>query len=147
MKSMTKISQFRVVVKIIDGQRRLLSEAGADAELISSFDAIVRHLHRLPESQVYRIIEGARPSGEDRAKREKIEAASRLSLSHVEAAVDNNELTRSDLEAIAIGRFQVPRGSMRSIGNIENLRDKIRTLVQNERAHATITKVARETKK
>lgn len=146
MTIVSKTSKFRAVVKIIDGQRRLLIEAGADSEVIYSFDALLRYLHRLPESQIDRIMNGGRPSGDDRAKRDKIEAASQLSLSYVEEAVNNSEVTRSDLEAIAIGRFQVPKGSMRSLGNMDNLREKIRTLVQNERAHTTITEVARETK-
>ncbi|MGO9304923.1 MAG: hypothetical protein ACLP3R_14730, partial [Candidatus Korobacteraceae bacterium] len=57
--------------------------------------------------------------------------------------LNNEETPRSDLEQIAIVRFSVPSGSMRSFSNKRMLVDKLRTLVENERAHETIGEVAR----
>jgi len=65
------------------------------------------------------------------------------SLDDIEKAVSDEATGRKDLECIAIQRFSVPRGSMRRFSNKRMLVDKLRTLINNERAHVTISTVAR----
>ena len=132
----------RSAIKIVDAQRRALIEAGAQAEVVSALEAIIRHLHRMPEHQIQRMLgRGKGKTGRQEQER-AIEAASTLSLDDVERLLAHEETSRFELEALAIGRFHVPRGSMRSLRNISILREKLETLVQNERMHATIADVA-----
>ena len=65
------------------------------------------------------------------------------SLDDIDKLVKDDATARKDLEFIAIKRFSVPRGSMRSFSNKQMLVDKLRTLIANERTHETIRTVAR----
>jgi hypothetical protein len=67
----------------------------------------------------------------------------RASLDDIAKLVSDEETPRKHLECIAIQRFSVPRGSMRSFSNKRMLVDKILTLIANERTHETIGAVAR----
>jgi hypothetical protein len=69
---------------------------------------------------------------------------SKLSLDELERLANDEATPRKDLECVAIQRFKVPRGSMRSYSNRRMLVDKLRVLISNERAHTTIDTVARE---
>lgn len=137
---------FKAAVRLIDGHRRLLQEAGAKEDLLSSLSAIIRHLHRLPASQVDRL-HGVRAPNDARQRLDHaIQAAESLRLPEIEQSIERDDISRLELEAIAIGRFHVPRGSMRSLGNVERLREKLRNFVQNEKTHAAISEVARNSK-
>jgi len=67
----------------------------------------------------------------------------RASLDDLEKLVNDEATPRKDLECIAIQRFSVPRGSMRSFPNKRMLVNKLLTLIANERTHETIGAVAR----
>lgn len=67
----------------------------------------------------------------------------KCSLDDIDKLVKDEATARKDLEYIAIQRFSVPRGSIRSFSNRQMLVDKLRTLVANERTHETIGAVAR----
>jgi hypothetical protein len=133
---------FRAAIKILDMQKRALVEAGAAIEVVSGLEAIIRHLNRMPEHQVLRLLGRAKGKTGQQEQERAIEAASALSLDDVERRLADEETSRLELEALAIGRFHVPRGSMRSLRNISILRQKLETLVQNERMHATIADIA-----
>jgi hypothetical protein len=65
------------------------------------------------------------------------------SLDDISRLVNDEATSRKNLEFIAIQRFSVPRGSMRSFSNRRMLVDKLRALIDNERTHEAITEVAR----
>lgn len=66
-----------------------------------------------------------------------------VSLDEIERIANNEATSRKELEQIAIQRFKVPKGSMRSFSTKDMLVEKILTLVRNERAHTIIGNVAR----
>lgn len=133
---------YKAAVRLLDGQRRLTEEAGANSELLDALSAIIRHLNKLPPSQIDKIFSVQKAADPERKWQAELRAVD-LSLDEIEHIVEDNDVTRRELEAIAIARFHVPRGSMRSLGNIDRLRDKLRTFVQNEKTHTTITEVAK----
>ena len=139
------LSKYREAVRILDAQRRLLIDAKSSPEIIETMGAIMRHLHGLSDIGIIKITGGARHKQtlKERPRKHAAEAAA-MTLAEVEKALDNPKTSRTQLEAIAVGRFQVPSGSLRSLGALEQLREKIMTLVQNERAHETISSVAKE---
>ena len=51
--------------------------------------------------------------------------------------------SRRTLERIAIERFAVPKGSMRSFASVPMLREKLMTLIRNDATHRTISHVSR----
>ena len=139
------LSKYREAVRILDAQRRLLIDAKSSPEIIETMGAIMRHLHGLSDIGIIKITGGARHKENlKERKRKHAEEAAAMTLAEVEKALDNPKTSRTQLEAIAVGRFQVPSGSLRSLGALEQLREKIMTLVQNERAHETISSVAKE---
>jgi hypothetical protein len=60
----------------------------------------------------------------------------RATLDDVAKLVNDEATPRKVLECIAIQRFSVPRGSMRSFSNKQILVNKLLTLIGNERTHA-----------
>lgn len=67
----------------------------------------------------------------------------KASLDDLQKLIEDESTPRKNLEKIAIQRFSVPRGSMRSFSNKQMLIDKLQTLIGNERTHVTIGVVAR----
>jgi hypothetical protein len=72
-----------------------------------------------------------------------LQALQNMSLDDLQTLVNDERVSRKQLERIAIERFSVPRGSMRSFSNKQSLVDKLRSLIDNERAHQIIGAVAR----
>lgn len=68
---------------------------------------------------------------------------SRLTIEESRTLVEDEGLGRKALERIAIERFAVPKGSMRSYPTIGALREKLMTLIRNDFAHHTIANVSR----
>lgn len=142
--SKTLAQSIRIVFRTIDAQRRIMADSGADEQVLKAYTALVHYLFKLNDREIAIILGTASQKGRGSQRDEAISKAKDLSLDEVEKLLADPEASRSELEAIAIGRFHVPRGSMRSIGNIENLREKILTFIQNERTHATISEVAKQ---
>jgi hypothetical protein len=136
-------SDFQATLKILEAQAQVLKDARSASGITSTLDSIIQHLSKLTDAQIMRL-RTTRPDKE-RLKSLWSKAAS-MTLLDVELALEDERTTRVQLEAIAVGRFQVPRGSLRSLQNIGFLREKIRTMAQNERAHEAINSVAKETK-
>ena len=136
-----QIRAFKEAVKLIDGQRRLLADARSDKQVMEAMDALIRYLYRLPPSTVEKILGITRRTASDLSPAD-IEAASVLSLSEVENRLNDERVLRKDLEAVAVGRFDFPKGSLRSIGKLENLKELISSFVSNERAHTSIHNLA-----
>lgn len=133
------LRRYRSAVRLLDGQRKILIDANADKDAIETINAIIRHLNGLPEMSIVKIVGGRVHRELARQQRDKAEQeAASMSLSEIERIVTNAHSTRAELEAIAVGRFQVPRGSLRSLSKTETLKDKISTLIENEKTHEAI---------
>jgi hypothetical protein len=132
------------LLRVLTAQYNALVAAGAGESLLREFSALLRFL-RLNRDLVLRGA-GHSPSRSGwpaRAPSISDEQLRRASLSEVENLVNREDITRRELEHIAIQRFSVPRGSMRSFSNRQMLLDKLHTLISNERTHETISSVAR----
>ncbi|MFC5390294.1 hypothetical protein U0030_12580 [Brevundimonas bullata] len=131
-----------MVLKHLENQRNLLVEAGAPPEAVNAFANVLLYLHRLPKADVEAILLG----GGKRALRSNVEAEAELyrdaSLEEVEAVLGSSELSRKSLEAILLGRFQYPKGSLKSAGNMDQLMTLIESMIDNERTHSVIAEVA-----
>jgi hypothetical protein len=137
------VADFQATLKVIEAQAHMLKEARSPSGITSTLDSIVQHLSKLTDAQIVRL--RATRTDKERIKSLWTKAAS-MTLEDVELALEDERTTRVHLEAIAVGRFQVPSGSLRSLQNVGFLREKIKTMAQNERAHETISNVAKDTK-
>jgi hypothetical protein len=130
---------------VLSEQRRLLVAAGCDPSLADDYAALIRFLRRARPEELRRIFSGERAAEHARAataERPQAELAN-MSTSELERLVNDGSTPRKLLERLAILRFNVPRGSMRSFSNREALVEKLLTLLRNEQAHVAIETVAR----
>jgi hypothetical protein len=132
------------LLKILSAHYNALIAAGGDNAVLKQYAALLRFLKSEkgrflddPDEAVQRTGAGPRLTGLNE------EDLRRASLDDVVKLVNDDATPRKDLEYIAIERFSVPRGSMRSFSNRRMLIDKLLTLIDNERTHETIGAVAR----
>jgi hypothetical protein len=130
-------------MKLLDLHKKQLTAADCSQETIEMYTLVLRHLNRLSEADFVRTV----PTKKTNRHTTTItpEEINSLTLDQIESFASDLETPRKVLEEIAVIRFNVPRGSLRSFSNLRMLREKISTRVQNERTHETISSVARRT--
>jgi hypothetical protein len=133
----------KALLNVLTAHYRALVSARSDETIIRQYASLLRFLKSNPP----RFLE---EPGDAKAHRSRPvptiteEEVRKASLDDLERIVSDPKTARKDLEFIAIQRFSVPHGSMRSFASREMLVDKLRTLIGNERAHEAIGAVARE---
>lgn len=143
-----QIANFRKVLVFLEAQRRSLSIAGAGDEFLAAFSSVLRFLKELPKSQILELT-GAK-SAQTKNRQARLVGdfqMTSLSLDEIERIATDIKTPRKILEEIAVSRFHVPKGSMRSFQNIEMLREKILIRIQNERTHKVIGEIARQNRR
>jgi hypothetical protein len=139
------LKDFRKLLALLEIQRRTLTVAGSSNEIIKSYSQTLAFLKRLSRVQILELHGAAPVSRKPRAPSLVTDFQPlSLSLSEIEDIARNEKTPRKVLEEIAVTRFHVPKGSLRSFQNIEMLREKIIIRIQNERTHKTIDEVARQ---
>jgi hypothetical protein len=128
-------------------QRRALQLAGSSSELLSTYSMVLEFLKNLPKSQIMEL-GGTKELAARKFSKQLIgdHDFELLSLDAIEKIVTDEKSPRGILERIAIARFHVPKGSMRSFQNMEMLREKLLIRIQNERTHQTIGEMARSSR-
>jgi len=134
------------LLKLLDEQHRVLIAAGGDKRIILEHGALIHFLKCATTSELNRIFAMSRtvPS-QARSEPDLLPETELADISsgEVEKIIENEATPRRYLESIAIHRFKVPRGSMRSFSNRTMLVEKLQTMLRNEQAHVAIETVAR----
>jgi hypothetical protein len=132
------------LLDVLKAHLQSLVSARSDETLIRQYSELLRFLRSQPRGFLDRPVHlkghSARPRLTSGLNDEDLTTAS---LVEVERLVEDAATPRVDLEVIAMRRFGVPSGSMRSFSNKQMLLDKLRSLIRNERAHSTIGALAR----
>jgi hypothetical protein len=144
MKSGTvdKKEESNTLLQVLTAHFRALVAARSDETVLRQYSALLRavksgkFLEGLAHTKHTAVPSQLSPTLTD-------EDLHRASLDELDKLVNDESTARKDLERIAIQRFSVPRGSMRSFSNKQMLVEKLRTLIGNERTHETIGAVAR----
>jgi hypothetical protein len=134
-------AKYRHAVRLIEAQRKILIDAGGQSEVLDAYAHIVRHLNRIPAKEIAKVM-GVKAEVRETVPQIPPEVARRMSHSELQVLISNPTTTRKLLESIAVYRFGVPKGSMRSFGNIATLKEKLKTLMDNERSHEIISSIA-----
>lgn len=133
--------RYRDVLKILARQFAILEAANADAELVECYRSILRHLATQKEPAIDAILArnatGMRSHGTHDAR----EFAD-MPLSEVAAVLARPGVPRRTLEELALHRFALTRGEISKIPNRETLLQRLQRLVQNERTHDVIGRIA-----
>jgi len=141
--SLPQKSDLKLLLRVLTAHFRALVAAGSDRVVLKQYSALLRSLKSGKWDFLGTAAEGGQPSKAQRSTVITAEELNRASLDHIARLVSDEATPRKDLEFIAIQRFSVPHGSMRSSSNRAMLVDKLLTLIDNERAHQTIGAVAR----
>lgn len=134
------------LVRVLTAHFKALVEAQSDEDLLTQYSALLRLLRARRIDFFHTTARGPHTTPKGRkppvstVSREKLQGAS---LDELERLVNDDRTSRKDLESIAVQRFSVPSGSMRSFSNRQMLVEKLRSLISSERTHDTIGTVAR----
>lgn len=113
-----------------------LKEVGADQEFLDTYTRLVEVAGRALSTS----------SGNGRkadASKQAISSRVRgMSLDQLEEFVGNEDISRASLEVIATDVFSVPKGSLRSYRNKEELLRKVIALIEGRKAHISIERLA-----
>ena len=133
------------LVRVLTAHFRSLTSAKCDETLLKQYSALLRFLRSGKGRFLDNLDERGHHSEPTHPTRPTLneDDLRRSSLNDIAKLVSDEATPRKELEYIAIKRFSVPRGSMRSFSNKRMLVDKLLTLIGNERAHETIGAVAR----
>jgi len=134
----------RPLLRILAAHYNSLALAHCDESILRQYSALLRYLRSKPDA----FLDGRTPT--KRHDDESIflpalfeQGLQTASLNDLDILVNDQELPRKLLERVAIERFSVPQGSMRSYSNKQELVEKLRSLIDNERAHQIIGAGAR----
>lgn len=128
--------------KVLEGNLRALIAAQADRALIEQYSRLLSFVKKHGLDGLER--KTRKPSMSTRLdSRIPPKNVLELPLEELLRFVTDESVPRKQLEVVAADRFGVPRGSMRSFSNRRMLVDKLRTLIRNEQAHATIRNLAK----
>ncbi len=131
-------------------QLKTLSTCNADKEILDTYLQLIEFIEKTPFNTIFSNSVEQPPQTVDMSS--KFEGLpfdkdiAIMPLADIEIILQNDKIQRKYLEMIAIKRFDVPKGSLSSYSNIPKLKEKINTLIQNEKAHNTISSVAKKSK-
>jgi hypothetical protein len=132
------------LLKVLRANYNALVSACSDESVLKQYSALLRFLRSQPRDFLEAYAQPKRRTDEPLLapviRGEELQAAP---LDELERLVNDDGISRKHLEWVAIERFSVPRGSMRSFSNRQALVEKLRSLIDNERAHQIIGAVAR----
>ena len=136
-----KASDSGLLLRVLTAHFNALVSAHSDEAVLRQYSALLRFLKSTPEGFLEHFAQANRRKAPalDLDERD----VQRSSLEDLEKLLNDEATPRRYLEHIAVQRFSVPVGSMRSFSNKQTLVDKLRSLIDNERAHETIGAVAR----
>lgn len=139
--------RFKALLKVLDAHRKSLESAEVPTMMLDLYAALLKSLHKLSDAQIALLLKSPSEFSPIRARKTiTIPDVNAMTLEEIETLVVREDTPRKILEAVAIKRFHVPKGSMRSFQNIGLLREKLITRIQNERTHQTIRDVARQSR-
>jgi hypothetical protein len=132
------------LLEVLTAHFRALVAARSDETVLKEYSALLRFLKSGKAEFLATPLHGDRRTYQVAATVTAVDRElGSATLDALEALVNDGRTPRKNLEQIAIQRFSVPRGSMRSFSNRRMLVDKLLTLIANERTHETIGAVAR----
>lgn len=129
------------LLRVLSAQYKVLSESGSATDLLEDYSQLLAEIRNLRSASSRNSTSRAKTD----ASITDVSLLLTAGLDQLESLVNDETTSRRVLEALAVHRFSVPKGSMRKYSNKQLLVDKLSTLIQNERAHQTIKEIARTT--
>lgn len=134
---------FRQVLKLLDNQLKSIEEVEANPALITVYKRLLKHLRALNDNQIDTILEGRRISEKHDIDNDEFnEQLLKLNLDEIANVIQSQDSSRKYLEKIAATRFGMTRGEISRISSKSRLVEQLTTLINNEKAHQSIKRMA-----
>lgn len=117
-----------------------------DPAVLKSYKQLLRYLRARPASSLPEILGGVASTraGVSTEQKEALSDQEILSMTseRILNLASDREIPRREIERIASVRFGVTRGGLSNLRTRQSLVEKLRTLIQNEGTHESITRAA-----
>jgi hypothetical protein len=144
MRTLKAIKSRETLYWVLSEHYKALAEAGSPKALLEDYAQLLRGLGAQKEPYSHHKAKRRYPNGsEPDARALDISSLLDAPLERLESAINDSETSRRALEALAVQRFSVPKGSLRQYSNKQLLTEKLRSLIHSERTHQTIGEIAR----
>lgn len=133
-----RVDPYLLLSRYLHKQGQLIRDVSGSKEVAELFESVGEFIKSTPRQELRTLL--------DRRARPKVGNISfdvlDVPLDELENIVVSQEASRRMLESIAVDRFHVPKGSMRSYSSVDILREKIIQLIENARTHLAIADIA-----
>lgn len=134
---------FKQVLKLLDYQLKSIEEIEANSTVISVYRRLLEYLGTLNNKQINAVLKTQHTLQKHETKSDDFdEQLLKLNLDEIGAVVQSKDSTRKFLEKIASARFGMTRGEISRITNKSRLVEQLTTLINNEKAHQSIKRMA-----
>ena len=138
--------EYQNLLEVLAHTVKYLEVLNIDPALLKSYGQLLRFLRSRPPEAIPEILRGTGQSSHKAERKvqpglseQEIRA---MPMDKILDLASNKETSRKELEQIASVRFGVTRGGLSVLRSRDALGEKIRTLVSNENAHASLTRAA-----
>lgn len=138
--------EYRNLFKLLSSTEKYLENLQVEPELLVSYRRLLRYLRSHPAEILPKIMgDSARKADKVSEKHEpelSERVVSEMPFHQILELASNPKTARRQLERIATVRFGVTRGGLSTLRTREALIEKLRTLIDNEAAHDSISRAA-----
>lgn len=138
--------EYQNLLDLLERTEKYFEDIKIDRSRLKSYRHLLRFLATLPDETVREILHEETAKGQKVGKRlqpdlSELEIHS-MPIERIVELASMQETPRRHLEQIAALRFGVTRGALSALRTRQALADKIGTLVNNEKAHESISRAA-----
>jgi hypothetical protein len=137
---------YQALLILLTRTEKYLEGLNIDPSLLGSYRRLLRYLRAQPAEQISQIIGEARGTAGKTGKKQEPELSAEeiraMKHENILELASNEGTPRKQLESIAMLRFGVTKGGLSTLRNRDALVEKLRTLIGNEKTHASITRAA-----
>lgn len=145
---------YKKLLKVFEAHYGSLIAAKADPMVIGAYQQFMGYYRSLGVTQIETIFTQAIGRGEpsvqstERPPRGHVSGNySEIAIEVVSRLIDDPRVSRKILEEIAASRFGLTRGELSNLSNVEQLRQRLLSLIENEQTHQAIGRLAYDSKK
>ena len=138
--------EYQNLLNLLARTSKYLEGLNVDPTLLKSYKQLLRYLRTRPAASIPEILGNATCRVEVVGKRDEQQLSDQeilaMTFEQILHLASNPKIPRRHLEKIASARFGVTKGGLSTLRSRDALVEKLRTLIGNEGAHDSITRMA-----
>lgn len=134
---------FKQILKLLDYQLKSLEKVEANANIISVYRKLLKHLRSLKSTQIEAILLSQSASQkQEESSVESDEQILKLNFDALKNIIQSEDSTRKYIEKLSTVRFGMTKSELSRIPNKKQLIEQLMSLINNEKAHQSIKRMA-----